>query len=84
MTNHPEQREDEVFLGNVPTNRGARECFGNLKSLRLGNQAYDVYGKEKISQDYMRPSFIGKHEEENYNRIYMAEMRVSERIKSWK
>ncbi len=74
MNTHPEQRSTEVFLGNVPTKRGPRECFSHLRTIRIGEQAYDIHGK-KIDQDYMRPLFVGKCDEIEYERIYIEQMK---------
>lgn len=75
MINHPEQKKDEIFMGNTSAVDGPRECFRHLKSLRIGDRAYDVEGKEKLPKDYMRPLFIGKHEAPEYDRIYLEQMK---------
>lgn len=71
MRTHPEQRENEIYLGNhciKGTNKSdtIEKHLNHLKTLRLGEQAYDLDGK-KISQDYYRPLFVDKSEFKIYD-----------------
>lgn len=73
MKPHPEKRVDEIWLGNTcikgfNKSNTTEKYLSHLKTLRLGNQAYDCDGKE-ISQDYYRPLFIHESEFKEYDRI---------------
>lgn len=54
--NHPELREGEVFLTNTSS-----EQFGQIgyKTKRLGDVAYDIYGKYV---DNLQPVFVQRSE----------------------
>jgi hypothetical protein len=73
MKEHPEKRQNEIWLGNYRIG-GLNPCtiiekyLKHLKTLRLGIQAYDYEG-EKISQEIYRPMFIDKSELAEYDRI---------------
>jgi len=69
---HKEQRENEVFLGNVDKISNYLLC---LKTLRLGKQAYDVYGDKIPLKDGIKPLFINKSEDDKFNNIMLEEMR---------
>lgn len=58
---HPELREGEIFLGNVIPGGDYREGwqFQELDSFRLGNVAYDMFGKERLR---LRPAFAKAEE----------------------
>mgnify|MGYP001011251393 CR=1 FL=1 len=43
--------------------------YQHLKTVRLGEQAYDIYGKP-LSRDYCRPLIINKTEEIEYERAF--------------
>ena len=73
MKTHPEQKQNEIWLGNYriggphPSTH-IEQYLKHLKTLRLGIQAYDVEGKE-ISQEIYRPMFIDESEFAEYDRI---------------
>lgn len=70
MSHYTGARADEVFVGNTATKNGVPEHLRELRTARLGEQALDIEGK-KLSQDYMRPLFIGRSEADAYDRIMM-------------
>jgi hypothetical protein len=53
---HPEQRPDELWLGNVRTGR-PQPLLSKIPSHRIGLQAFDIDGG-KLHPMYYRPSFI--------------------------
>ena len=76
---HPEQRKDEIFVGNISViGQGFIEPYlPQLKTARLGEIAYAIDG-EALSPDYpdyMRPFFIGLAESDRYNAIRMEILR---------
>lgn len=68
---HHELEKDEVWLGNTGTK--IPEHFRGLKTVRLGEQAYDIHGKP-LRRDYCRPLIIKKWEEPEHDRIYLKRM----------
>lgn len=69
-----ERRDGEVFLGN---HTGAIEPeFGNLKTLRLGENALDIDGKMIPREWGCRPLFIHESEHDRYDSIMMARFRA--------
>jgi hypothetical protein len=64
--------DDEIFVGNVNTNRD----LSHLKGIkyRLGTQALGIDGKP-ISPNYMLPLFVKKDDFNAYNNIMMASMK---------
>lgn len=68
---HHELAKDEVWLGNTGTEIPGD--FRSLKTIRLGEQAYDITGKP-LRRDYMRPLIIKKSEFTEYERIYSKRM----------
>ncbi len=75
MLRHPEQAEDEVFIGNTCTEGGVPSHLVSLRTARLGRVAYTVDGSEKLPADYMRPLFIGKSEQNQFEAIMKRLMR---------
>ena len=78
--NH-ELKEGEVWLANTNV-RKALEVPSYLKvlrTIRLGEQAYDINGN-KIEQDYMRPLIIHKSESKAYDKIMMARVKAIGRV----
>lgn len=63
-------REDEIFVGNVPTAEGIRPYLQGLRTARIGEQALDIDGN-KLDPNYMRPLFIGRSEADAYDEIMM-------------
>lgn len=74
MLIHPEQKKTEIFVGNAKTGPVA-EHLRSLKTVRTGNQAYDIHGK-KIPQEYMRPLFVSHEEAAKYDRIMTDRMKA--------
>ena len=69
MLQHKERRNDEIFVGN---RRGGLPIYlQQLSTIRLGEQAFDIHEK-KLPPEY-RPMFVGKSEENAYNKIMMKE-----------
>lgn len=70
MSRYIGAKADEVFVGNVETEKGVPEYLRRLRTVRLGEQALDIEGK-KLDPNYMRPLFVGKSEADTYDRIMM-------------
>ena len=72
MRDHVERQKDEVFLynleGEVP------EYLKPLQTLRLGNQAFDIYGVP-LGKEH-RPVFINKSEHGKHERIRENRLRA--------
>lgn len=75
MNMHPEQRENEEFIGNAEKNRGHHPRYQNLKTIRTGEQAYCIKGTTK-DMAHMIPLFVGKSEYAEYNRIWGESLRI--------
>lgn len=71
MRTHPEQQNDEIYLGNT---HFIQDDLKHLKTLRLGNVRYDINGKVLNPKHYpnLKPLFINKNEENEYSRLMMA------------
>ena len=67
--------KDETFVGNTLLSEWKPARYKKLKTARIGEQAYDIYGK-KIPKDYMRPLFIGNSELGLYDEIMMERLRM--------
>jgi hypothetical protein len=67
-----ELREGEKWLGNTCVSDGSTMDpeMAHLKTLRLGEQAYDINGEE-IDRDYYRPLIIHISEFDEWNNIMM-------------
>lgn len=65
MSKHEPLRANEVFVGN--TNTGIPHDVAHLKTVRLGDQAYDIYGNP-IPEPY-KPLIVGMADYDEYNRI---------------
>lgn len=73
--NHPEAKEDEIFVGNGYWNFFEKDV--NWKTKRLGSQAYDPRTGEKLSFEDYFPIFVKKKELKEHNvRIVMRQMEV--------
>lgn len=77
--------KDEIFLGNVEIKNWKgeekewkRDDVKHLKTLRIGEQAYDIYGKP-LNKEYIRPLIIHKSECEEYDRIQVKRMSIFNR-----
>ena len=70
MTNHPEQQINEVYLGNTI---GKAMIGGDkvihLKSLRVGERAFDLNGQPIHQSSNFQPVFISKQEFPEFDRI---------------
>ena len=71
MSGHHEKcSPQEVFLGNREREKGVGEYKDKgMKTIRLGGQAYDIYGKPL--PDTFAPIFIHRSEEGAYNAVMM-------------
>jgi hypothetical protein len=70
---HWELKPGEIWVGNTDVSeRGlvVRDELRHLKTVRLGEQAYDIHGKP-IERNYCRPLIIHRSEEDLYNSIMM-------------
>jgi hypothetical protein len=63
---------DEIWLGNHDVK--IREDLMELKTIRLGQQAYCINGLP-LHRGYIRPLIIHKSEEMIYNNIYMERIK---------
>lgn len=70
MLYHPERKKEERFVGNIKASRGIPSYFSELKTIRLGEIAYDIHNK-KLDTDYMSPLFVGLSEYSKYDLIMM-------------
>lgn len=63
---HPEQRDDEVFLGNC-----TEDGFNTIgwKTKRLGETAYDVDGNKISSVTWLRPAFRKRDEKPPFREV---------------
>lgn len=58
---------EEIFVGNTQLKNWPHPWLKGLKTLRLGEQSYDIHGKE-LPTDKYRPVYVGKSEYNEYNR----------------
>lgn len=69
-----EAKENEVFVGNVSSVKGAPVCIpdylSGLGTIRLGKQAYDIEGNKLSPKAYL-PLFIDRSEVKAHDRIMM-------------
>jgi hypothetical protein len=72
-----EVKSDEIWVGNTDVTNGIKtpEHLKEMKTARLGEQAYDINGKP-IEIWYMRPLIINKSESGLYDKIMMARMKM--------
>ena len=75
MRSHTEAKQNEIYLGNqkgpIP------EKFKSLKTLRLGDIAYDIHGDVLSRKKYnLRPLLIDRSEEKAYDDIMMTQFRA--------
>lgn len=72
-----ELKEKEHFLGNHDVREGLKlpDYLSGLKTIRLGEQAYDLNG-EPIERSYYRPLIVHASEYQLYNNI--MEQRLKE------
>ena len=68
--------KDEIWLGNTDLpDVFPKDRLRNLKTIRLGKQAYDILGL-KLDPLYYRPIFIHKSEYDLYNKIMDDNMKA--------
>lgn len=73
--NHPETKEDEIFVGNGYKNFFEKQVLWTTK--RLGKQAYDPRTGVKLSLEEYFPIFVKKKELKEHNvRVIMRQMEV--------
>lgn len=65
--NHPELQPGEVFVGNTTAVK-LPAYLQELKTARLGEQAYDIFG-HWIDPTEMRPVFVHSSESAKYNEL---------------
>lgn len=70
MSHYTGARPDEIFVGNTRVKDWPKEYLRGLKTIRLGEQALDIDGKELSPSEY-RPVFVGKSEAVEYDKIMM-------------
>lgn len=80
MTTHPEQKDTEIYLGNVAPADWPPSHIADFKTLRLGTVAYDLEGKKLSPAHGLVPLFIGKGETDQYDRIKTQEIYA---IRGW-
>lgn len=71
MTNptHPEQKPNEVFVGNWSIDEWPRR-FNNIRSIRFGNIAYSPNGEILPVEEYLlAPMFVDLTELDKFNNI---------------
>ncbi|MFM2006180.1 MAG: hypothetical protein RLZZ09_1835 [Pseudomonadota bacterium] len=64
MSTHPELRPGEVYVGNAPW---IAEHYSGLKTIRLGEVAYDYRGNPMSNGS--KPVFVGKDDIKQYREI---------------
>lgn len=70
-------KEGEVWVGNSDVTEGVKvdDYLKEMKTARLGEQAYDIKGKP-LERWYCRPLIIHKSEAELYDKIMMARLKL--------
>ena len=68
MTNHPEQLDGEVFIGNSEPGRFESRTYLSGISYREGKQAYDIHGKADRMEGYA-PIFVSSRDYARYDKI---------------
>ena len=70
MHTHPEQTENEVYLGNFTAAEGVPTYLAGLPSMRLGETAYDIDGNKLAASVGLLPLFVTRGPDyEAYDRI---------------
>lgn len=70
-----ETKNGDIWIGNTNKIKNfPQEKYAHFKTLRLGQQAYDIYGK-KIPTNYCLPIFINKSEYNAYESFITSELR---------
>ena len=69
---HPEQTDNEVFVGNV-SDASIPQHVAGLRTARIGAVAYDIHGN--VLPSTYRPLFIGRGADaDEYDRTMMARL----------
>jgi hypothetical protein len=73
----PQLKQGEIFIGNHNVTGGLElpKYLSGLKTLRLGDLAYDLNGKPLPRNQY-RPLFVHVSEMLDYDRIMVERMRA--------
>jgi hypothetical protein len=74
------KKDDEIFVGNTRLDKGIPDYLSCLKTVRLGDQALDIYGRE-LDPSYMLPVFIGRSESDKYEQIMAHQTALIRRSK---
>lgn len=74
MNYHKEQRKNEIYLGNTISKKFPSEKISKLKTIRLGEVAYDIHGKPLPKDDPYKPLFVDKSEYDEYHKIMEKEL----------
>ena len=75
---HTELKDGEIWVFNTGAKKGIKPHFACLKTIRFGNQAYDIDGN-KLSPDYILPVYVHKSEYDELNKIWQNEIDKSTR-----
>ena len=78
MARYIGNKSNEIFVGNTPARGGIPKHLRCLKSIRLGDLALDIFGKE-LDPNNMRPLFLSRQEEGVYDKIMVDRFRAHER-----
>jgi hypothetical protein len=75
-----ELRDGEIFVGNTQVMNGVKvpEHLRDMKTARLGEQAFDIYGKP-LDRSYCRPLIIHESEADLYDSIMMSRLKKIQR-----
>jgi hypothetical protein len=73
LYDHTELLPGEKFLGNTARVIFPRPYLSHLKTMRLGNQAFDIHGNKL--DNFYGPIFIGSENYEEYNRIMLNRLK---------
>ena len=72
MSQHPEQRVNETFIGNRFIRDGKIQLhLISLKTIRIGEVAYDIHGELITGYTELFPVFINVSESRAYDRILL-------------
>lgn len=74
MAHHEHCDKDEIWVGNTLSTGENIQWLKEkgMKTLRLGNIAYDVFGKPLSEKEGYSPLFINRSEENFHNELMMT------------
>lgn len=75
MSHYNGAGQSEIFLGNTLEAMFPEDHLKGLKTVRLGDVAYDLDGK--VLPDYYKPLFLDKSEAGEYDRIMMDRLKTN-------